>query len=71
MKMSAGNAAIRDRSPDLYLFTQQERATYRFEGRFEYVDHLWESTTDGGPERLAIVFRLRRVADVVELAVRT
>ena len=68
MVLTAGNAAILQRSPDLYLFTQVAPSLYRFEGRFASIGHTQEPVSAFGHTRLAIVFRLKREADVVELA---
>lgn len=67
MSLSGGNAAIIERSPNLYLFASEGKGFYRFEGAFEYLTHTTEWTKrEGNPQR-AIVFRLRRVSDTVEL----
>lgn len=67
MTMTGGNAAIVDRSPHLYVFTGQTKGVTRFEGRFEYVKHFNEWTKREGKQARAIVFRLRKVADRVEV----
>jgi hypothetical protein len=67
MAMTGGNAAIVDRSPNLYLFTGQGHGVYRFEGQFEYLTHTTEWTERAGNVQRAIVFRLRRVSASVEL----
>jgi hypothetical protein len=67
MSMSGGNAAIIERSPNLYLFTSLGHGEYRFEGRMEYVEHSTEWTERAGKRQQAIVFRLRRVADRVDV----
>jgi hypothetical protein len=67
MSLTGGNAAIIDRSPNLYLLPAVSKGLYRFEGAFEYLTHTMEWTKrEGNPQR-AIVFRLRRVSDTVEL----
>lgn len=67
MQMVAGNRAIIDRSPHIYLFTATQKAVYRFEGRFEYVDHKWTTMPFRGRDARAIIFRLLKVAEIVEL----
>ncbi len=67
MQMIAGNRAIIDRSPHIYLFTQTRKSFYRFEGRFEYIDHKWTTLPFRGRDARAIIFRLLKIADVVEL----
>lgn len=63
MSMTAGNEKIRDRSPNLYLFTFGADE-YEFRGRFRYVSHEIRSTAnpncDNRPYK-AIVFTLCRV----------
>jgi hypothetical protein len=67
MSLTGGNAAIINRSPNLYLFASQGKGSYRFEGAFEYLTHTTEWTQREGNQQRAIVFRLRRVSDAVEL----
>jgi hypothetical protein len=68
MTLSAGNVAIRDRSPNIYLFTASEHRTwYRFEGRFKYLGHTFERTVSQNHAGMAIVFELQLVAREVEL----
>lgn len=67
MRMSRGNRAIIDRSPHIYLFTATKSAWYRFEGRFECIGHEWSTMRFRGRIARSIIFRLRKVADVVEL----
>jgi len=67
MTMTGGNAAILSRSPNLYVFTGQSKGVYRFEGRFEYVTHFSKHAMRQGKRASALVFRLRRVADRVDL----
>jgi hypothetical protein len=60
MQMTAGNRAVMDRSPELYLFT---RATCGqvFRGRYLCVGWDSEKTTRDGQSHNAIVFQLQRV----------
>jgi hypothetical protein len=67
MNMTGGNAAIRDRSPELFLFVERQSGQHEFLGRFEFVDMERRQAVRDGRESSAIVFVLRKVADVVEL----
>jgi len=67
MNMTGGNAAIRDRSPELFLFVERQSGQHEFLGRFELVDMERRQAVRDGRESSAIVFVLRKVADVVEL----
>ncbi|HXG39667.1 MAG TPA: hypothetical protein VNJ28_01880 [Candidatus Limnocylindrales bacterium] len=68
MTLTGGNRAILDRNPNLYLFTA-DPPNARFEGRFRYVGHeAVDAARPDGRRGKAIVFRLERVADEVELA---
>jgi hypothetical protein len=60
MTMTAGNAAIRDRSPELHLFVAAPGG-HRYEGRFSCEGHELEPTVREGRQFTAIVFRLVRV----------
>jgi len=60
MAMTGGNAAIRDRSPELYLFTAT-RGGARYEGRFRLNGTDHEPTVRDGRQFMAIAFRLSRV----------
>lgn len=60
MRFTAGNLAIVERSPQLYLFVRDEtRYTYR--GRYQYVDHEIISAPHDGVDDEAILFRLIEV----------
>ena len=59
MTMSGGNAAIVDRSPNLYLFVAVDGG-YRYEGRFAHVTHSIEPAVRDGAQLQAIVFVLSR-----------
>jgi hypothetical protein len=61
MNMTAGNAAVRDRSPQLHLFAMSSQG-YRYQGRFKYVEHYEERTEREGRSLVAIVFLIERVA---------
>lgn len=61
MRLDAGNRKFIERSPELHLFTA-DRAAYKYEGRFEYIEHFPEQTVRDGEPARAIVFRLRRVS---------
>ncbi len=67
MQLTAGNNAIVERSPQIYLFSSVAKARYRFEGRFAVAGKQREPVNRDGGMRQAIVFRLRKVADVVDL----
>jgi len=67
MSFSGGNKAIIERSPNLYFFPGQGNGLYRFEGAFEYLTHTFEWTERDRRRQRAIVFRLRRVSDTVDL----
>jgi hypothetical protein len=60
MKMERGNRVVRDRSPELYLFTES-RGGYQYRGQFECLDWDWERTPRDGRDDQAIVFTLKRV----------
>ena len=60
MTMTGGNQAIRDRSPNLYLFTDASCGRV-FRGRFELVDWTTEPAVRDGTSHHAIVFALQRV----------
>lgn len=60
MSMTEGNAAIRDRSPELYLFVATQGG-HRFEGRFACDGFERELAVRDGQQFTAIVFRLSRV----------
>jgi hypothetical protein len=61
MNMSAGNAAVRDRSPHLHLFAMSSQG-YRYQGQFRYIEHYIERTERDGRSLVAIVFLIERVA---------
>ncbi len=67
MTMSGGNAVIRDRSPGLYLFVERRSGVHEFLGRFECTQQETRPTARDGRLFSAIVFVLRRVAEVVDL----
>ncbi len=67
MNMTGGNAAIRDRSPNLYLFVQRRPGAYEFMGRFAFVNFERRPAVRDSLESSAIVFVLRRVASAVNL----
>jgi hypothetical protein len=67
MNLTGGNAAIRDRSPHLFLFVERRPGQHEFLGRFAFVELERRPATRDGRESSAIVFVLRRVADVVDL----
>jgi hypothetical protein len=60
MTMTGGNAAIRDRSPELYLFVAASGGA-RFVGRCRVVGVDNEPTVRDGRQFMAIAFRLLRV----------
>ena len=60
MTMTGGNAAIRDRSPEIHLFIAATGG-YRYEGRFRFEGYDIEATVRDGRQFNAIVFRLARV----------
>jgi hypothetical protein len=60
MTMERGNAVVRDRSPELYLFTES-RGGFVYRGRFECLGWDWERTPRDGREDQAIVFTLKLV----------
>lgn len=57
MTLTRGNAAIVDRSPNLYLFLYA-KGLYKFAGRFRCLGQDTEPTRRDGKSALAIVFRL-------------
>ncbi len=59
MTMTGGNAAIRDRSPEIHLFISATGG-YRYEGRFRLEGYDIETTVRDGRQFNAIVFRLAR-----------
>lgn len=67
MTFTGGNQAIIDRSPNLYLLVGQGKGIYLFEGRFEYSGHTFQRAVREGKEARAIVFRLRKVSERVDL----
>ena len=67
MSLTGGNAALVDRSPNLYLFVNEGSGFHRFEGRFMLVDHERVAAEREGTIGEAIVFTLERVADEVRL----
>jgi hypothetical protein len=60
MPMNAANRKFIERSPRLHVF-MADGASYRYEGRFEYVSHHLERTDRHGAPSTAIVLRLARV----------
>jgi hypothetical protein len=60
MRMERGNRVVRDRSPELYLFTESPGG-YQYRGQFECLDWDWERTPRDGRDHQAIVFTLKRV----------
>jgi hypothetical protein len=60
MTMTVGNAVIRDRSPNLHLFTMSPLG-YRYQGQFRYVDHYEARTERQGRSLVALVFLIERV----------
>ncbi len=67
MRLTGGNRAIaehRSSGKALHLFEFVREGWYRYVGEFEYVDHKIQAGVPdaGGHPRVAIVFRLRRVA---------
>lgn len=62
MTMTGGNQAIRERSPELYLFTAAAGG-HRFAGRFGYESHHTDMAKRDGRTARALVFHLRRVGD--------
>ena len=59
MTMTGGNAAIQDRSPELYLFVAAPGG-HRFEGRFALESYGQEPAVREGRQFMAIVFQLVR-----------
>jgi hypothetical protein len=59
MTITGGNAAIRDRSPGLHLFTKTARG-HRYEGRFRCAGYARERAAREGREFTALIFRLER-----------
>jgi hypothetical protein len=66
MNMTGGNARIRDRSPNLFLFVERRPGQHEFMGRFAFVGFERRQAVRDGRESSAIVFVLRRVATVVD-----
>lgn len=67
MSLTAGNSAVLERSPNLYLFISIGGGLHRFEGRFRALDHERVVAERDGAAGEAIVFTLERVADEVPL----
>ena len=66
MTLTGGNAAIRDRKPQLVRLRGATSWTASFIGRFETIDQERRPAVRDGLEHSAIVFVLRRVADSVD-----
>ena len=66
MTMTLGNQRLIERSPRLYLFVEKSRGL-EFQGQFEYESHSTVTTKRDGRTVNAIVFRLHRISDRVDL----
>jgi len=67
MQLLRGNLAVAthvEKGKEIHLFRKVDKGRYRYEGRFEYVEHDFvERETDiEGRSRTALVFTLRRVS---------
>ena len=67
MSLTAGNMAILDRSPNIYLFVNRGGGLHVFEGRFQAIAHERVVAEREGTIGEAIVFTLERIADEVRL----